>query len=145
MKKNILLILFVIVGLFTITGCGNNGSSKKAQVYELDASFEHNGIKVTLGNDYKKESWVHGVAIRIPVTFENVSNETKELGISLDFFAPDGGEVSGINGGLKNSHSSTKIKSGGKLEDEIYFVAEKEGSYTIEIQNSKISIHVNIS
>lgn len=142
-KLGILLVLcFMVIGL---TGCGSNSSSEKAQVYGLGDSFEYNGFKITLGSSYKTDIWPSGKQILVPVTIENISNETKELGINFTGFGPDGSEIDMVNGGFRDSYSGTKLKSGGKLEDNIDFVAEKSGEYTIEIDNSKISIVININ
>lgn len=138
----ILVLCFIFIGL---TGCGSNGSSGKSQVYHLGDSFEYNGLKITLGKEYKPDVWPSGQQILVPITIENISGETKELGINFTGFGPDGSEIGMVNGGLSDSDSGTKLKSGGKLEDNIDFVAEKSGEYTIEIDDSKISIVIVVS
>ncbi len=139
MKKNLLLVLLLGVLVLGLTGCG-----EKPQTYTLGDTFEYKDIKISLGNSYETTSWVRGKAILIPVTFKNISSSTKELGIVLTGFGPNGAEIGMVNGGLKSSSSTTKLKSGGTLSDYIYFVAEESGEHTIEIKDSKISIVVNV-
>lgn len=143
--KKIILILFCCVCLVGITGCSEGSSGKKAQIYHLGDSFNYNGFEITLGNEYKKVPFSVNDAITVPITITNKNSSTTELKLSFTLFNPNGSEGRLINGGLKDTNSSTKMQSEGKIEDVIYFVYEGEGTYTLEINDSKTSIELPIT
>lgn len=67
MKKKIILFLFILIGLFTITGCGDNKKEEKEEKnidktvvkvngveLHIDKEKEYKGIKYTITDDLKE-------------------------------------------------------------------------------------------
>ena len=133
MRKSILSFILCLI-IFGLTGC-----SSEPQTIGLGDSVEYKGFKITIGSNYKVDRFVNDPEFIVPISFENISDDTKALGMSFTAFGPTGSEMS-----MFEPSSTTKVKPGGKYSDDLDVIAsDGDGTYTIEIDNSNISIVID--
>ena len=153
MKKLFKFLLIVLSFTFVLTGCTSSSENK---TYSLGDTFEFDDLKITVGtklsyitmnneySDYYKKT-----VIKIPVTIENLHDETHSLNMFYyRFFGSQGTETNEIslyydNDGISNAGD---LRKGASYTKYFYVIYDGDGTYALEFDDwsDKITIEFDV-
>lgn len=144
MKRKIVLFGLMLLTVVMLTGCGKTDGEKGGdkKTYGFDDVVKFDDLEITIGKDYTifldEDDEGQKDMIKLPITIKNLKDETHGLNMFyMSIFNASGNKTNIVVGFDYEEQLSLSddLRSGASLNKYLYFRYDKDGKYSIELDN----------